>query len=177
MGLKEVGRIHLIRHAEPALSGVLLGRTDPPLQGLPPASELVVASVFASPLLRARDTAATLFPGQRVVIIENLTEISLGEWDGLAWEEIERRYPDLAAKKLADWFGVTPPGGESHATILGRATDVLNTIHSAKGPAAVIAHLGINAVLWHLLTGSPIAEFNQSYLEVKTHEHTNERTH
>jgi alpha-ribazole phosphatase len=173
MDLMNTNQIHLIRHAEPAVSGVLLGRIDVPLLAPPSASKLVVASVFSSPLRRAYDTAAALFPDQPVTIVEDLAEVSLGEWDGLAWADIERRDPKLAAKKLDNWFGVTPPGGEDYTALQGRAAAALRTIDAARRPTAVVAHLGINAVLWHLLTGCPVAEFQQKYLEVKTIERTN----
>jgi alpha-ribazole phosphatase len=175
MGLAGMGRIHLLRHAEPVVLGVLLGRADPPLRSLPSPSELAVASVFSSPLRRARDTAIALFPAQPVVVLENLIEVSLGDWDGLAWADLERRDPELASKKLGDWFDVTPPGGENYAEIKNRATAALREIQTAKEPVAVVAHLGINAFLWHLLTGSPVAGFQQNYLEVKTYEYTDER--
>ena len=116
-----MGLIHLIRHAEPTLSGVFLGRADPGLRSRPQRSSVTVQCVFSSPLRRARDTASALFPSCEMVVLQELTEISLGEWDGLTWEEIEGRDPDLAAQKLADWNHVTPPGGESYAAIEGRA--------------------------------------------------------
>ena len=165
-----MGLIHLIRHAQTTISGVMLGRLDPPLLTPPAKSELAVHSVFASPLYRAHATASALFPDQAIVIVENLTEISLGEWDGLSWEEIERRDPILAASKLDDWLGETPSGGEEYAAILTRGAVALQAIRQGTAPVAVVAHAGINAVLWHLLTGCPIAGFHQNYLEVKTHE-------
>lgn len=165
-----MGVVYLIRHAETTISGVLLGRLDPPLLALPAKSELAVRSIFSSPLLRAKGTASALFPNHPAVIVENLTEVSLGEWDGLGWEEIERRDPTLAARKLADWLRVTPPGGEDYGAILARAASALEAIRQSEGPLAVVAHSGINAVLWHLLTGCPITAFRQDYLEVMTHE-------
>ena len=161
--------IYLIRHAAPVLSGVLLGRLDPPLRSVPPPSELVVRSVFTSPLRRASDTAASLFPLIQATVLEELFEISLGEWDGLIWAEVEQRDPALAARKMEDWFGVTPPGGEDHETILRRAAVALSVVRQSAQPAAIVAHAGINAILWQLLTGSPAAEYQQGYLEVRTY--------
>ena len=107
--------IYLIRHGEPAVSGVLLGRLDPPLVTIPGPSNLQVRSVFASPLRRAYETASALFPAVKIAVLSELAEISLGEWDGLTWSEIERRDPEGAARKLENWFTVTPPGGEEFA--------------------------------------------------------------
>ena len=165
-----MGLIHLIRHAEPTLSGVFLGRADPGLRLRPQRSSVTVECVFSSPLRRARDTASALFPDCEMVVLNELTELSLGEWDGLTWEEIERRDPDLAAQKLADWNHVTPPGGESYAAIEGRARTAVEhfRIASANSAIAVVAHSGINAALWSQLTGHPPERFSQNYLEVIT---------
>ncbi len=162
--------IHLIRHAEPTISGVMLGRADPPARTLPAKSELAVKAVFSSPLRRARETALALFPEQGITIVNDLAEVSLGEWDGLSWEEIERRDPELAQRKLEDWFAVTAPGGEAAEEISRRATAALELIREASAPVAVVGHLGMNAFLWNLLTGAPSAAFTQKYLEVKTHD-------
>lgn len=161
--------IYLIRHAEPSIAGVLLGRLDPPLRSVPPPSELAVSSVFTSPLRRARDTAASLFPLIQATVLEELVEISLGEWDGLAWAQVEQRDPALSARKVEDWFSVTPPGGENYETILRRAAASLTVVRQSAQPVAIVAHAGINAVLWQLLTGSAAAAYQQDYLEVKTY--------
>ncbi len=161
--------IYVIRHAEPSIRGVLLGRLDPPLRSLPPPLDLAVGTVFTSPLRRARDTAASLFPWLHATVLEALAEISSGEWDGLTWAEAEQRDPALAARKLEDWFGVTPPGGEDYETVLRRAAVALAVVRKSGQPVAIVAHAGINAILWQLLTGSPAVAFQQDYLEVKTY--------
>jgi broad specificity phosphatase PhoE len=129
-----------------------------------------VESVLSSPLLRARDTAKALFPKNRVEVVEELIEVSLGEWDGLAWPDVERRDPELAKRKLTDWFGVPAPGGEEGEAVMRRAARALEIARAAPSPVAIVAHAGINAVLWNLMTGSPAITFRQAYLEVKTHE-------
>lgn len=161
--------IYLIRHAEPTVSGVLLGRLDPPLRSIPPPSALAVSSVFTSPLRRASDTASLMFPSIQATALEELAEISLGEWDGLTWAEVEQRDPKIAARKVEDWFGVTSPGGENHEVVLRRARTALAVVRQSAHPAAIVAHAGINAILWQLLTGSPAVAYQQDYLEVKTY--------
>lgn len=164
-----MGLIHLIRHARPVKTGVLWGSVDIPLLATPPPSSLLVQSVFTSPLRRAQDTATALFPSASPLILPALTEISLGEWDGNTWAEIVQRDSVAAERKLEDWFGVTPPGGEDYNAILARARAALEIIQRAPHPAAIVAHVGINAIVWQLLTGAPAAQFRQDYLEVITH--------
>ena len=107
--------------AEKRFSGV---RTDPELTaaGRDQAERLAAAvrelapvhSVLASPLRRARETAQIIADrlGLPVAIDQRLVECDFGVWDGLAWAEIERNWPD----ELAGWLkstAVAPPGGES----------------------------------------------------------------
>jgi len=166
--------LFLVRHAEPALTGVLLGRADPPLSetGRRAAREalagLAVAVVYASPLRRSLETALAI-PAKRVVLDE-LTEISLGEWDGLRWDEIERRDPELARRKIAGWLGVTPPGGEEWDHFAARVAGALERIRRGPLPAAVVGHVAVNAVLAHLLAGRDQASFVQEYCEMEEFE-------
>jgi broad specificity phosphatase PhoE len=129
-----------------------------------------VQTVFTSPQRRAHQTASALFPDQPLIEMADLREISLGEWDGLTWPEIEHRHPELAARKLADWFAVTSPGGEPAAAIRARAHRALERIRVAPSPTAVVAHIGIHAILWELLTGASPLTFQQNYLEVITYD-------
>lgn len=163
--------IHLIRHAKPSITGVLLGRADVPLaEGVTGACGLEAAAVYSSPLRRARETADRLFPGREIIVMAELTEITLGEWDGLTWSEIDARWPDLAARKVEDWWSVTPPGGESRAEVERRAARAWITLADGPMPAAVVAHSGINAFLANLAGGAAVEDFQQGYLEIKSYE-------
>src|SRR5688500_109239 len=108
-------KVFLVRHAEPAVTGVMLGQCDPPLSDdgrlAAAALKLPVSVAYSSPLLRARETAEAL--DVPVEVLDDLAEISYGEWDGKAWSEIERSDPELAARKLRNWKGTTPPGAEA----------------------------------------------------------------
>jgi broad specificity phosphatase PhoE len=162
--------IYLIRHQEPAVRGCFLGRTDPPLSdtGRVAASalqELHVRSLFVSPLRRAQETAEAIRCGARAVLLE-LAEIGFGEWEGLTWEEIEQRWPDLARRKADDWLGVTPPGGETWQDFCARVDRALRQIRSSPHPVAVVAHQVVNAVLAARLAGTDPRNFQQDYGEV-----------
>src|SRR5215203_45609 len=101
--------LYVIRHAEPQITGVLCGQFDPPLSGAGQsmardmATQLSIPNcpIYTSPLLRAKQTACQIHPWP--IILRDLAEISYGAWDGLSWNEIEERWPDLAAAKLSDW--------------------------------------------------------------------------
>jgi len=146
--------LYVIRHAIPEITGVLSGQSDPPLSasGREKAAALHVPAgvVYSSPLRRARETAAYLNPWP--IIRADLAEISYGAWDGLSWDEIEMRWPDIASAKIANWTEVTPPDAESWEQFSARVRWALAEIVKGPLPAAIIAH---EAVMRLLQTSSP----------------------
>ena len=167
-----MGTLYLIRHARPAAEGLLLGRSDPPLSELGreearhAASLIEVERVYSSPLRRALETAAFLRSSSELTVLDELAEISLGTWDGRSWAEVERADPQLARRKSEDWFGVTPPEGESWTVFSNRVLAALEAIRNAALPAAIVAHLAVNSVIARKLAGTPPGRFQQAYCEV-----------
>ncbi len=145
--------LYLIRHCEPTLTGVLLGQCDPPLSecGRAHAGTLLdgirPAAIYSSPLRRALETAQAIARDASVTVIDDLREITYGDWDGLMWAEIEDAEPALAARKLRDWPGVTPPGGETWPSFAARVTLAFEQIRNGPRPAAIVAHAAVNQVL------------------------------
>jgi broad specificity phosphatase PhoE len=145
--------LFLVRHTEPAITGVLLGSLDPALSdaGRAHAATLLngvsLAMVYSSPLRRAVETAQLIARGTPVEILDDFREISHGDWDGLTWSEIEARDPELAARKLADWRGVTAPRGEPWEAFAARVTRAFERIRHGPRPAAIVAHAAVNRLL------------------------------
>jgi broad specificity phosphatase PhoE len=145
--------LFLVRHAEPAITGVLLGALDPPLSdaGRAHAGRLLsgvkLAIVYSSPFRRAVETAESIARGAPIEILDDLREISHGDWDGLSWNEIETRDPEFAARKLADWRGVTAPHGEPWPEFAARVTRAREIIQGGPRPAAIVAHAAVNQLL------------------------------
>jgi len=164
--------LYLIRHACPAVEGVLLGQSDPPLsdQGRKDAHRsfngFEVKRVYSSPLRRALETAAFLCSPSDVTVLDGLSEISLGAWDGKCWEEVQRADPALANRKSEDWFGVTPPDGESWTAFSTRVLKALERVRRGPMPAAIVAHWAVNSVIAASLLGSSPIQFQQAYCEV-----------
>jgi broad specificity phosphatase PhoE len=164
--------ILLIRHEEPELRGRFIGRTDPPLtaagrQGA--ASKLSgvkVAALYSSPLRRARETAAVI--GLEPIVLPELAEICFGEWEGLTWQEIQERWPGTACRKIEDWLGVTAPGGECWTDFCARIDRALDRVLAGPRPAAIVAHMVVNAALAARLLGSDPKHFRQEYGEILT---------
>jgi probable phosphoglycerate mutase len=79
-----------------------------------------------------------------------LTEIGFGEWEGLTYEEVQRRDPGIVRKREADKWLFNPPGGENYAHVAARvgawyATLTRDTVVCAHGGTgrALVAVLGV----------------------------------
>jgi len=72
--------------------------------------------IAASPLSRARDTAASVASAQRkeVAIFDDLTEIHFGEWDGLTAEEVKEADPESFDRIYGS--GIDDPRGTTGET-------------------------------------------------------------
>lgn len=156
--------VFLIRHEEPEVRGVFLGQLDPPLSARGRAAaaqlcEIEAAAIYTSPLRRAAETAA--FLRGEPVTLDELREISYGEWTGRTWAEIESAWSDVA-----DWHSITPPGGEPWPAFLQRVDAAWTRIRAGAFPAAIVAHQGVNAALAALIAGRDPLSFTQNYGEV-----------
>lgn len=149
MNLSEKQLIYLIRHGEPdfkdGIRRCIGDKTDIGLSDagtlqakkLKPALEGVV--VYSSPLKRAYNTAKRATDSEPK-ILNGVKEMCLGEFEGLSFEEIAEKYPEIYARRGEDW-SYPPPGAEEYSSAQKRATEALNSIEEKE--AAVITHDGI----------------------------------
>lgn len=143
-------QVFLIRHTRPLVGdGICYGRLDILAEDpLPVAARLkpllpAGTTVISSPLKRARHLAEALDPEAR--FDERLSEINFGEWEGQAWDAIDRDALDAWA---ADILHFAPPGGESVAGLQRRAIDFARSLR--RSPVALVTHAGvIRALLGH----------------------------
>ena len=146
-------KVYLIRHGLPDFPGgkrLCLGTTDLPMgeAGLAQAREMAkmlppVTAVFSSPLKRAVQTAQAV--GLPVTVLEGLREMYAGEWDGLTFDQIRERYPELYAAR-ANNLTLPLPGAEDQAAGLSRfAAAMEESARLAPGDFAVVAHGGVIA--------------------------------
>lgn len=154
--------VYLIRHGLPDFPGgrgMCIGTTDIPLgeEGFAQAAEMArklpaVTAVFSSPLTRAVQTAEAI--GLPIVILEGLRELYAGQWDGLTFQEIRERYPELYAARGKD-LTIPLPGAESNEDGLARFSAAMNVAaETAPGDFAVVAHGGIFALFLQAISGS-----------------------
>ncbi|MCW2504003.1 MAG: pspA 3 [Actinomycetia bacterium] len=160
----------LVRHGASVLSPEkrFSGRGDVPLS--PAGSEQArrvaarlgerekVAAVVSSPLRRAVRTAEAIAAAlDRTVIVEpGLAETDFGEWEGLTFAEVQRGWPEVLERWLAD-PEVAPPGGESFAATAVRVQAALDGLKSGYPGATVVvvSHVGPVKTLLRIALGAP----------------------
>lgn len=167
--------VELIRHGETALQREhrYQGRLDAPLSqegrdGLKPALGCP-NRVYVSHLLRARQTAALLFPEAEQVVVPGLEEMDFGRFEGKNYRELS---DDPAYQSWVDGFclGICPDG-ESKETFCRRVCDAFATLlESARARGedslTIVAHGGTQMAVmerfamprkdyfdWHLESG------------------------
>jgi len=121
-----------------------------------------IAHVYASPLERARHTALIALAGLDLplTLVDDLRELSLGEWEGCTVEEIRTQPGDPYARWVRDPVQCLPPGGEPLADVQARVLRAVAEIVSAhpdEETILIISHGGvISALLAHWL-GLPLS--------------------
>lgn len=157
-------RLFLVRHgsteANERLPFVLQGcEIDGPLTetGQHQAANLArglqdfdIHAIYASPLLRARQTAAAIAEGRKldVIPVTDLRECSVGRWEGMAWDVIKAQQPDEHERFFADPVNTPHPGGESYGDVYRRCVPAINAIldrHPGQN-VVVVAHNMLNRV-------------------------------
>jgi broad specificity phosphatase PhoE len=123
-------------------------------------ADLPVTSVVTSPLRRALGTAGVIAERFGVPVEREpaLLEADVGVWAGLAWEEVERRWPDACRAFRDDPEHNGYLGGESLADVRGRVVPVAERLLAkhAQGCLVVVAHGAVNRVLLAHWLGLPL---------------------
>ena len=123
---------------------------------------LRIAAVYTSPLERARRTAEMAAAGWGLPItpVDDLRELSLGEWEGRTVEEIRALPGDPYERWVRDPVACPPPGAEPLAEVQARVVSAMADIaaaHPNGRQVLVVCHGGvISAYLAHCL-GLPLS--------------------
>jgi alpha-ribazole phosphatase len=151
-------KLHLIRHGmtEGNRDGRYVGRTDLPVcpEGIQELAMLrrryvypEAREVYCSPLQRCRQTADLLYPDHPLTLVEDLVELSLGDFEGRYIRDL-KELPEYRAW-LANSLRNRPPGalesgeqfGQRIATALHHI--FMNMTQNAVTEAAVVTHGGV----------------------------------
>lgn len=102
--------------------------------------------IFTSAKVRTIETAAFLDGEKRA--LPELNEINSGVCDGMTYEEIRDRYPEIHDGRNGDKFNFRYPGGESYRDLIRRVSGAVVEIESQKDDVLVIAHRAVNRCLF-----------------------------
>jgi alpha-ribazole phosphatase len=162
--------IYLMRHGEILTEKHVrryIGQIDIPLskEGIRQArlaqAQLVsqeLEAVFCSDLMRSVTTAGIITKPLKITptIRRDLREISMGDWEGKTFAEIERLYPAEYVERGKNIVNYSVPGGESFATcqtrILAAFIELVNT---TSGNILIVGHAGVNRILLCHILGMP----------------------
>jgi broad specificity phosphatase PhoE len=120
-----------------------------------------IDAIYATPLLRARQTAEPIARrrGANVTIVDELTEVDVGQWEGMSWHEIQQAWPEEHGRFMADPSCSPYLGGENLEQVQRRvvpAIDGLLARHLGQ-TIVVVTHNVVNRVYLAPLLGVPLA--------------------
>ncbi|MBI5571132.1 MAG: histidine phosphatase family protein [Desulfomonile tiedjei] len=117
-------------------------------------------TIYCSDLMRSLRTAQIIADGtnSRVQVARPLREINLGEWDGLARDDVRARFPNAWRQRGEDFEGYRPPGGESFSDLSARVVPFFEqVVRRANGRELIVGHAGVNRVILCHVLGLPLA--------------------
>jgi broad specificity phosphatase PhoE len=147
-----------IRHAETDMVGAFCGYSDPELnaRGRLQLRELIkglrkekIGVVYTSDLRRAHTTGMAIAEafGVDCHVRSALREINFGRWEGITWEEIERRDDAYARRWIAEYPRLPAPDGESFHDFERRVLDEVQFLslkaEVADSCIAIVTHAGV----------------------------------
>ncbi len=168
-------KLALLRHGPTEWNalGKVQGHTDIPLsdEGLAKMAALrlplAAPRLYASPLLRARQTVEAL--GLKDAVLDaRLMEQNWGIWEGLTRAEILSRHGADAFEKAGSKQGEAfrPGGGESTGELHARVAAFLKDVAQEDSDAIAVAHLGVLRAAYTLATGWDMATPMPAELDV-----------
>lgn len=147
--------LYLVRHGQSDgnVRKTFHGQADYPLtelgrqqarQAAEKLREVSFTRCCASDMRRAWDTAVICLEGRGMEPEEcpGLREQDVGDLEGMTWEDMERKFPDILQPYVEDWFHTTPPGGESPGDMIARVSSCVNRIILRGEDTLIVAHNG-----------------------------------
>lgn len=110
-------------------------------------AEFPIRHVYASPMLRAQQTAAAIAAHHELPVgtAADLNECDVGQWEGMDWGTIEREFPEEYRRFRENPAGNGYAGGESYDDVANRVQPVIADLLS-KHPGEAIVIVGHNVV-------------------------------
>lgn len=96
-----------------------------------------------------------------------LNEIDAGVCEGLTYEEVSKKHPEIPRTRLRDKLRYRYPGGESYVDVIHRLEPVILEIERQPGPVLIIGHNAIFRAVYAYLTAKSQEEC--PYIDVPLH--------
>jgi len=150
-----VGKLILVRHGESELNkaNLFFGQLDPELtkEGVIQAEktkeilkDAKYSEIYTSPLKRAKKTAEIININNLEIRESNsLKELNFGILEGLAYEEILKKYPDSAKEWEENWETYNYETGESVEELQIRVIEFIESLDLENKNIVVVCHFGV----------------------------------
>jgi broad specificity phosphatase PhoE len=122
------------------------------MAGLLPPKGFETVRAFASPRIRARQTAA-LLGIENPIIDDRLAEQNWGQWEGLTREQMLARDGQDAFERAGRGLAFRPPGGESTAEVHARVESFFWDVAQGAEDAVAVSHMGVLRAAYALAAG------------------------
>ncbi|MBX2879363.1 MAG: histidine phosphatase family protein [Granulosicoccus sp.] len=170
-------RLHIVRHGQTDWNALqrVQGQLDSQLDetGIAQAIERgrdfrkdQFIAVYSSSSLRTRQTSHHLLEGRTkdIVLLDELREVKLGEWEGQYWQDIEKNDPEMveAHANASESFNI--PGAEKMRETQARGVEAMEKIVNThlEDPAdceiLVVSHGAIMKTILAHYIGVPLTE-------------------
>ena len=117
-------------------------------------------AVYSSDLMRARETAAIIAQAFQIELMTDrrLREIDQGEWEGMLYDEIKRRFEAEFRRMRQNPANVGPPGGETVGQVWERVLAAAGEIAGTHphGRVALVSHGLALAIIKARSAGEPV---------------------
>ena len=128
-----------------------------------------IGAIVSSPLGRARQTAEMVAAevGRQVQVNEDLREVDFGEWEGLTFVEVHKKWPTEMAAWLAD-PAVAPPGGESFLDAQRRVVAAREWVLATypEDTVLLVSHVTPIKLLVQLALEAPLGALYRMHLDL-----------
>ena len=134
-------KVYLIRHAEAEgnifrrahgqYNGLIIGRGYRQIEKLRERFDgISIDAVYSSDLTRTSVTASAIYEPKNLPLIkdERLREVNMGEWEDVAWGDLETREPEMMKYFNNDPVRWSVRGSEQHSKVTLRMTECISEI-------------------------------------------------
>jgi len=123
-------------------------------------ADLSLAAVYSSDLDRSHHCAELIAVAHDLTVNSegSLRELSIGDWEGRTWAELQEAYPDHWQARLRDLVNFQVPGGESLQDAADRIRPTVQKIikNYPDSEVVLVAHGGANRIILLDAIGAPL---------------------